>query len=36
MYNVVSIGIDQSYANTGISVAADGKLLDVKSIHLDK
>ena len=36
MYNVVSIGIDQSYANTGISVAADGKLLDVKSVHLDK
>ena len=35
-YNVVSIGIDQSYTNTGISVAADGKLLDVKSVRLDK
>lgn len=36
MYKVVSIGIDQSYTNTGISVAADGKLLDIKSIRLDK
>lgn len=36
MYKCVSIGIDQSYTNTGISIAADGKLLDIKSIRLDK
>lgn len=36
MYDVVSIGIDQSYANTGISVAADGRLLDIKSVRMDK
>lgn len=36
MYKCVSIGIDQSYTNTGISVAADDKLLDVKSVRLDK
>lgn len=35
-YEQIVIGIDQSYSNTGISVSADGKLLDVKSIHLDK
>lgn len=35
-YRSVSIGIDQSYTNTGISVAADGKLLDIKSIRLEK
>lgn len=36
MYKTVCIGIDQSYSNTGISVAADGKLLDIKSIRLNK
>jgi len=35
-YNKVVIGIDQSYKNTGISVAADGKLMKVKSIQLEK
>lgn len=35
-YNKVVIGIDQSYNNTGISIAADGKLVKVKSIQLDK
>lgn len=34
-YKKVIIGIDQSYNNTGISLAADGKLKKVKSIHLD-
>lgn len=34
-YKKVIIGIDQSYNNTGISVAADGKLKKVKSLHLD-
>lgn len=35
-YNHVSIGIDQSYKNTGISIAADGKLLKVSSIRLEQ
>ncbi len=35
-YKKVVIGIDQSYNNTGISIAADGKLVKVKSIFLDK
>lgn len=35
-YSQVCIGIDQSYNNTGISIAADGKLIKVKSVHLDK
>lgn len=35
-YNIISIGIDQSYQNTGVSISADGKLLLVRSIHLDK
>ena len=34
-YKKVVIGIDQSYNNTGISIAADGKLIKVKSIQLD-
>ena len=34
-YNKVVIGIDQSYNNTGISIAADGKLVKVRSIFLD-
>lgn len=36
MYKRVVIGIDQSYQNTGISIVADGKLRDIKSIRLDK
>lgn len=36
MYDEIVIGIDQSYKNTGISIVADGKLADVKSIRLDK
>lgn len=35
-YKKVVVGIDQSYNNTGISIAADGKLVKVRSIHLDK
>ena len=35
-YKKVVIGIDQSYYNTGVSIAADGKLVKVKSIRLDK
>lgn len=35
-YKKVVIGIDQSYNNTGISIAADGKLVKVKSLQLDK
>lgn len=35
-YHKVIVGIDQSYNNTGISIAADGKLLKVRSLHLDK
>lgn len=34
-YKKVVIGIDQSYNNTGISIAADGKLKKVKSLRLD-
>lgn len=35
-YSHVCIGIDQSYNNTGISIAADGELIKVKSVWLDK
>ena len=35
-YKTISIGIDQSYNNTGVSISADGKLLLVKSIRLVK
>lgn len=35
-YNVIAIGIDQSYKRTGISISADGKLKKVKSIDLSK
>ncbi|MBQ0112160.1 MAG: hypothetical protein KBT03_03430 [Bacteroidales bacterium] len=35
-YKQIYIGVDQSYQNTGISIVADGKLLDIKSVHLDK
>lgn len=34
-YKKVIVGIDQSYNNTGISIAADGKLVKVKSLQLD-
>lgn len=30
------IGIDQSYKNTGVSIAVDGKLASVSSIRLDR
>lgn len=36
IYDQIVIGIDQSYENTGISITADGKIKDIKSIHLDK
>lgn len=35
-YKKIVIGIDQSYKNTGISISADGKLLKVSSINLEK
>ena len=35
-YNKVVIGIDQSYNNTGISIAADGKLVKVRSLQLNE
>lgn len=35
-YQQVCIGIDQSYENTGISISADGELIKVKSVWLDK
>lgn len=35
MYKQIAIGIDQSYKNTGISVIADSKIKDIKSIRLD-
>ena len=35
MYKQIVIGIDQSYKNTGISIVADGKLRDIKSIRLE-
>lgn len=34
-YKKIVIGIDQSYNNTGISIAADGKLVKVRSIQLN-
>ena len=34
-YKKIIIGIDQSYKNTGISIAADGKLKKVHSVHLE-
>lgn len=33
-YNCICIGIDQSYANTGVSITADGVLKKVTSIEL--
>lgn len=35
-YDKVVVGIDQSYNNTGISIAADGELMKVRSLRLDK
>ena len=35
-YKKVVIGVDQSYSNTGISIAADGKLIKVRSLQLEK
>ena len=35
-YKQIYIGIDQSYANTGISIVCDGALQDIKSVRLDK
>lgn len=35
-YRCIAIGVDQSYSNTGISIAADGGLVDIKSIQLHK
>lgn len=35
-YKKVVIGIDQSYSNTGISIAADGALRKVKSLQLSE
>lgn len=35
-YKQMYIGIDQSYANTGISIVCDGALQDIKSVRLDK
>ena len=35
-YKQIVIGIDQSYKNTGISLIADGKIKDIKSVRLDK
>lgn len=34
-YKRIIIGIDQSYNNTGISIAADGKLVKVRSLQLN-
>lgn len=36
MYKQITIGIDQSYKNTGISIVADGQIKDIKSIRLEK
>lgn len=35
-YQKVIVGIDQSYSNTGISIAADGKLVKVRSLQLSE
>ena len=34
-YKRIIVGIDQSYNNTGISIAADGKLVKVRSLQLN-
>ena len=35
-YKIVSIGIDQSYKNVGISISGDGKLLLVTNFNLEQ
>lgn len=35
-YKKVVVGIDQSYSNTGISIAADGELRKVRSLQLSE
>lgn len=35
-YKQVYIGIDQSYKNTGITVIGDGRILDIKSVQLER
>lgn len=35
-YNRIVVGIDQSYKNTGITIAADGKIRRISSIELEK
>ncbi len=35
-YKKIVIGVDQSYKNTGISIAADGELKKVTSIRMEK
>lgn len=35
-YKTICVGIDQSYKRTGISISADGKLLKINSIDLNK
>lgn len=36
IYRKVIIGIDQSYKNTGVTIVCDGKIKQVKSIHLEQ
>lgn len=36
VYRNVSIGVDQSYKRTGISVIADGEIKDIKSVCLEQ
>lgn len=36
VYQRVIIGIDQSYKNTGVTIVCDGKIKQVKSIHLEQ
>lgn len=36
MYNKIVIGIDQSYKNTGITIAADGKVKNIFNFNLEK
>ena len=34
-YDILCIGIDQSYKNTGITISGDGKILKIKSVNLE-
>ena len=36
VYRRVIIGIDQSYKNTGVTIVCDGKIKQVKSVHLEQ